>query len=234
MKQINQLNNWEEAINNVVCGDNLELLKLMPDNCVDLCIIDPPYLQDSHGGGGAFGVRMRNYHRGVDSLGNGYDYGLLLQIKRVLKKINIYIFCSKNQLLDTLNFFQHDNYDILTYHKTNPCPTCNNKYLSDTEYIVYVREKGVKLYGNYKTKKKWFLQENGKSEYNHPTVKPKNIIQILIENSSQENDLIFDCFMGSGTTSRACIDLKRNFIGCEIEEKYCKIWEERIKQKNLF
>ena len=224
---------WESGIGNVINADCLELMELMPDKCVDLVVADPPYLQDSHGGGGAFGTRMREYHQGVDSLGYGFDDFYLEQIVRVCKKVNAYIFCSKNQLIQILTFFKNYKYDLLTYHKTNPCPTCNNKYLSDTEYIIYVRESGVKLYGNYHTKKKYFIQENGKSDFQHPTVKPLNIISTLITNSSKENDLIFDPFMGSGTTARACIDLGRKFIGCEIKKEYCKIWEDRIRQANL-
>ena len=228
-----QSKGWEYGINKVINADCLELMKEMPDNSIDLVVADPPYLQDSHGGGGAFGVRMRDYHKGVDSLGMGFEDIVLTKIKRIMKKINIYCFCSKNQLLQILSFFKDYNYDVLTYHKTNPCPTCNNKYLSDTEYIIYVREKGVKLYGTYETKKKYFIQENGKSEFEHPTVKPKNIIKTLIDNSSRENDLIFDPFMGSGTTARACIDLNRRFYGAEISKEYCSIWEDRIKQQVL-
>ena len=224
---------WKDKINKINCQDCLELMKEMPDNCVDLCIADPPYLQDSHGGGGAFGIRMRDYHKGVDSLGYGFDNVVLTEIVRVCKKLNVYIFCSKKQILQILSFFKDYNYDLLTYIKTNPCPTCNNKYLSDTEYIIYVREKGVKLYGTYATKKKYFLQENGKSDHNHPTVKPLNIIKTLISNSSKENDLIFDPFMGSWTTARACRDLGRDFIGSELSEEYCKIGEQRLRQEVL-
>lgn len=224
---------WENYIEKINKIDCMDLMKELPDKCIDLVIIDPPYLQDSHGGGGSFGVRMREYHQGVDSLGYGFENIILDEIVRVLKKVNLYIFCSKNQVLQILTYFQNYKYDILTYHKTNPTPTCNNKYLSDTEYIIYVRESGVPLFGTYATKKKYFLQENGKSEFQHPTVKPLNIISTLIKNSSKENDLVADFFMGSGTTARACIEQKRRWLGSEINEEYCKIWENRTKQQTL-
>ena len=223
----------DKWINTIQCGDSEKLLKYLPDKSINLVLIDPPYLQDSHGGGGAFGTRMREYHKGVDSLGYGFPNLYLSEIVRLCKKVNAYIFCSKNQLLQILYFFKDYKYDILTYHKTNPCPTCNNKYLSDTEYIIYIRETGVKLYGTYATKKKWFLQENGKNNFEHPTVKPINIIQTLIENSTKENDLVLDFFMGSGTTALACKNLKRNFIGIEISEKYCEIANQRLRQEIL-
>ena len=221
---------------NIVNKAYKEFLKEVKDNSVDLVIIDPPYLQDSHGGGGAFGSRMREYHKGVDSLGNGFTNDVLDETVRITKKLNAYIFCSKKQLTQILNYFEEKGYmwELLVYIKTNPTPTCNNKYLSDTEYIVYVREKGVKLYGSYHTKKKYFLQPNGKSEWEHPTIKPLNIIKTLIENSTKEGQLVCDFFMGSGTTAIACEQTKRKCIGCEIEKKYCDIWKKRMEIKTLF
>ena len=219
----------ENLINKIHCCDCLLAMREMPDECVDLVLTDPPYLQDSHGRGGAFGNRMRKYHDGVDELGFGYDNNWLEEIIRICKKLNIYIFCNKNQILQLLTFFKNYKYDLLVYIKTNPCPTCNNKYLSDIEYIIYIRESGVKLLGNYHSKKKWFLQQNGKSDFKHPTVKPLNIIKTLIKNSSNENNLVFDPFIGSGTTAVVCKQLNRKFIGCEISEEYCKIANERLK-----
>lgn len=68
----------------------------------------------------------------------------------------------------------------------------------------------------------------------HPTEKPLQIIEFLMQKSSKEGDLICDPFMGSWTTARACKDMGRNFIGFEINEKYCKIGTERLRQENLF
>ena len=164
-------------------GDCLELMKDIPDKSIDLVVIDPPY-----------------------------------ELVRVMKKINIYIFCSKEMLRPLINYFtdiKNVNIDLLTWHKTNPVPTCCNKYLSDTEYILFFRENGVKIYGTYATKKKYYVTPTNKEDkklYKHPTIKPVDIIENLIINSSQENDTILDCFMGSGTTGVACKELNRNFI----------------------
>ena len=65
--------------------------------------------------------------------------------------------------------------------------------------------------------------------WKHPTIKPLNITEKIIRNSSKENNTILDPFMGSGTTGVACINTNRNFIGVELDEKYYKIAEERIK-----
>lgn len=121
--------------------------------------------------------------------------------------------------------------DLLTWHKTNPTPTCNNTYLSDTEYCIFAREKGVKLYGTYHTKKKYYItpiNKNDKKLYNHPTIKPLEIIQNLIINSSTEGDIVLDPFLGSGTTAVASKMLNRQYIGFEINKDYFEIAQKRI------
>ena len=130
--------------------------------------------------------------------------------------------------------------DLLTWHKTNPIPTINNTYANDTEYCIFARENGVKIHGNYYTKKKYYITSTNKEDkkkYKHPTIKPLEIIKNLIINSSQENDIVLDCFSGSGTTCVAAKELKRRFIGIEIDPEYYKISIDRLnepKQENLF
>ena len=87
------------------------------------------------------------------------------------------------------NYFDEKgcNLDLLTWHKTNPIPTCNNSYLNDTEYLIFAREKGVKVYGTYHTKKKYYVSKANvadKKLYEHPTIKPLEIIKNLVINSS--------------------------------------------------
>lgn len=217
--------------------DCYDFIKTVPDNSVDLVIIDPPYEFDAHGGGGAFGSKKKAYLNVLENTGmtKGFDFKILDELVRVLKKINIYIWCSKRQISQYLNYFKDYNLEILTWHKSNPLPACNNTYLSDTEYILFFREKGVPIYGNYETKRKFYISPINKEDkklYSHPTIKPLNIIENLIINSSLRGEVVLDCFMGSGTTGVACKKLGRSFIGCEINEEYFKIAERRINDTN--
>lgn len=169
----------------------------------------------------------------VKFISKGITNEILTQLVRVMKKINIYIWCSKAQLRQLLNFFGDlgCNLDLLTWHKTNPIPTCNNTYLSDTEYCVFAREGGVKLYGSVETKKKYYvtgINTADKELYKHPTIKPLNIIKNLIINSSKENDIVLDCFMGSGTTCVAAKELNRQYIGIELDPTFYKIAKDRL------
>jgi len=222
-------------IDELVCGDCLNVLKNIPDKSVDLVVIDPPYQMNCGGGGGAFGRDKRAYHDEIDHMTNGIENAVLEELVRVMKKINIYIWCSKDQLQQFINFFvgKGCKLDLLTYHKTVPTPTCNNKYLSDTEYLLFFKERGVKLYGSYATKKKYYVRPTNKKDkkkYNHPTIKPLDIVENLIINSTKENDLVLDCYLGSGTTAVAAKKLNRRFIGIELDENILNIARERLKE----
>ena len=123
------------------------------------------------------------------------------------------------------------NWNLLTWHKDNPVPACGNKYLTDTEYLLFFREKGVKLYGTFDTKKTWFctpLNQSDKARWGHPTIKPLGLIRTLVVNSSQEGGVVLDPFMGSGTTAVACIKEGRNYIGFELDKNYYEKACERI------
>ena len=71
------------------------------------------------------------------------------------------------------------------------------------------------------------IKNNGKL---HPTQKPLDILERIIKTSSNENDTVLDCFMGSGSTGVACINTNRKFIGIEKDEKYFEIACNRIKE----
>lgn len=76
------------------------------------------------------------------------------------------------------------------------------------------------------------INSEDKRVFGHPTIKPLNIIQTLILNSTREGETVLDCFMGSGTTGVACAKLNRNFIGMEINEDYYRIASIRINEEN--
>lgn len=63
----------------------------------------------------------------------------------------------------------------------------------------------------------------------HPNEKPVELLEFLIKKTTSQNATVLDCFMGSGSTGVACVNTNRNFIGMELDKKYYKITEERIK-----
>ena len=125
--------------------------------------------------------------------------------------------------------------DLLTWHKTNPIPACNHTYLSDTEYLLFFREKGVPVYGNYDTKRKWYaspLNVDDKKFYHHPTIKPLEITKNLIFNSASKDNgnipIVLDPFMGSGTTAVAAKQLGFDYVGFEIDPQYYNYAVKRV------
>lgn len=211
---------------NLFNDDAINILKTLPDKSVDLIVTDPPYELAQGSSAGCFGADNRPYHKSLEFVSKGIDNSYLEEMCRVMKKINCYFFCDKGASVD-----------LLTWHKVNPTPMCDNKYLSDTEYILFFREKGVKVYGTFETKRKWYAtptNKSGKDNFDHPTVKPLFIVENLIENSSLEGETVLDCFMGTGTTGVAAVFKNRNFIGVEIVEKHFKTCEKRINSNDLF
>jgi len=79
----------------------------------------------------------------------------------------------------------------------------------------------------------WEFAPESSARYGHPTVKPISLVKYMVRLSSKEGGVVLDPFMGSGTTLRAAKDLNRKAIGIEIEEKYCEIAVERLRQEVL-
>ena len=108
----------------------------------------------------------------------------------------------------------------------------NNVWLPDLEYcICFKSEKAPRYNDGYELKSKWYLSEKNKKDkdkYNHPTIKPLNLVKRHILHSTKPNDIILDCFSGSGTTCVAAKELGRRFIGIEIDPEYHKISLDRL------
>ena len=216
-------------------GDCLEIMKDIEDKSIDLIITDPPY-EIEISGGGMYMQKDKQYVKELSEMKDGFNKRVLEDLCRVMKKINIYFFCSQKQIIPLLDYFvknKNCNWNLISWHKTNPVPACGNKYLSDTEYILFFREKGVRVHGEYDTKKTYYvtpLNVKDKKLYGHPTIKPIDIVENLVINSSTDGEVVLDPFMGSGTTGVACKKLNRNFIGIELDENYFEIAKKRIEE----
>lgn len=215
--------------------DCLEGLKKIPDKSIDLIVTDPPYEIETTGAG-LYKQTDKQYIKELNSMKDGFSKEILDELCRVLKKINVYFFCSQKQIIPLLDYFvkgKKCNYNIISWHKTNPIPACGNKYLTDTEFILFFRERGVKIYGEFHTKFTYYitpLNQKDKKLYGHPTVKPLNIVRNFIINSSLPGDIVLDPFMGSGTTAVACLETDRHFIGFETNEDYYNTALSRINE----
>ena len=226
--------------NNIYNVDSYEAIKEIPDKSVDLIVTDPPYEIETIGGNTNIGKSLKvGMCKELEDLNiiKGINIEILDEFMRIMKKPNIYIWCNKKQVIDYLDYFvtKHNcSFEIMVWCKTNPTPLCGGNYLIDKEFCLYFR-KGVKLNTTFKTAFTYWIEDKNvkdKQLYEHPTIKPLHIIKTLIENSSNENDIVLDPFLGSGTTAVASLLENRKFIGFEINKKYYDIALKRISEVN--
>lgn len=176
-------------LNNIYLGDAYKLIKEIPDKSIDLIYTDVPYLYKTGGGGSSeLSKRIAAKNQSIEDISNGINCSIFEEFKRVLKKLNLFIWCSKTQIIDILNYFAKYNFEILVWCKTNPQPSTNNVWLPDVEYCLYFREKGVKLNDGYELKSKWHLgaiNQRDKKLYGHPTIKPLDLVERHIKETTQ-------------------------------------------------
>ena len=221
-----------DLINKIYHGDSYELIKKIPDKSIDCIYTDIPYVM-TMSGGGSLQHKLGNYIKEeVKDFISGIDYSILDEFVRINKKINIFIWCSKDQIIDIGNYFkQHDaDFNILTWTKTNPIPFGNSMWLSDIEYCLhFYKEAGYSV--GWELKHKNYTSSiniEDKKLYDHPTIKPLELVKRHLLNLTNEGDLVFDAFLGSGTTAVAAKELGRNYLGFEIDENYFNISKDRL------
>lgn len=226
--------------NKIYLGNSYELIKEIPSKSVDCIYTDIPYLIVSGGGSDSkLGQRIDKVQKSdIADIVDGIDYAILDDFMRVMKKVNCFIWCSKLQIISLLNYFDKYDcfFDILTWNKTNPTPMTQGTWLPDIEYCLYFREKGVKLNDGYEFKSKWFvsgLNVYDKDQFNHPTIKPLDLVKRHLLHATQVGDVVLDCFSGSGTTCVACKEIDRQFIGIEIDKAYHRSSVDRLNGINV-
>ncbi len=224
----------ESITNQIINADCMDILKELPDKCIDLVLTDPPYILDMKGGRGkAFGDRKLIKDKHIDFIAHDFDFeNVFNEFIRVCKKVNLCIFCSNAQISRTMKFFEDKGYKVTlcVWDKPNPIPLCNMKLVNNLEFIIWVKEDKTPFNNGLEVQEKLrSFKYPAPQERIHPTEKPIKLISHLANLFSYENDLILDCFSGSGTTAVACHNLKRRFICIEKDKDYYDASVERLK-----
>lgn len=224
-------------------GDCLELLKEIPDKSIDLIVTDCPYHIVSGGctniprkdePSGIFNRRstftQANAKSGKLFDNNDIEFKQWLpDLYRVLKDgTHCYIMINARNLKELQQEAENVGFkfqNILIWKKNNATP--NRYYLNNCEFILMLRKGKARNINNMGTKNVLEIS-NIIGKKKHPTEKPVELMEILIENSSNEGDVVIDPFMGVGATGIACKNLNRDFIGMELDENYYEIACERI------
>lgn len=227
--------NWpNDYINKVINGDCLEVMKQMPDKSIDLVLTDPPYGINvgsiTKGGEGGIRAKKRNiigcYDDSPENLKILID-NFIPAVRRIGKCVAV---CAGIKTLmyypqpDWIMAWVYDNKNLFgPYGFNNWTPIlCYGKdpFQQKRKGNAPLAVLPDVIYDNKPAKK------NG-----HPTPKPLSFMEKLLQRlSPDENDLILDPFLGSGTTAVAAKKLGRRWIGIEISPEYARIAEERLKQ----
>lgn len=203
--------------------DCLEVLNTFGENSVDMVLTDIPYAEVNRKSNG-----LRNLDKEKADILTFDLETFLNEVYRVANN-SICIFCSREQFSYIYNFFKTKKGTVrpIVWQKSNPSPMNGQYvYLSGVEFAVWFKKRGAKTF-NAHCKNTVFKHPNGSSKF-HPTEKNHALLEELILDNTNEQDLIIDPCMGSGSTGLVALKNKRKFIGVELDETYFNIAKERI------
>lgn len=234
----------DDYIGKIIQGDCLEVMRQMPDESVDLILTDPPFF--------VLNQNDKLEKAKWDSFNSINDFRVftekwLTRCHSILKpNSQSYTFWSQMWMKEFWNLMQpFDIKRMLIWN--NPCKTkgfTSKMYLWNYTPIFFLTKGKIEKFNAS------FLQGENVDVFRFPAPqtnfkkdkqchflqKPLELIKILIKNSTNQDDIILDPFLGSGTTAVACKQLGRRFIGIEISKEYCKIARSRLDhtEKPLF
>lgn len=219
--------------------DCLKVLNSIGDNSIDLICTDPPYRIMSRGCAG----NMGGYWDSDDSLsGKIFSHNdispsqYLPEFYRVLKdKCILYLMTNNLNLQEMLNTATDCGFHFVKsviWDKKNKI--CGRYYMGCYEHILLFRKGGDRPINNCSTPDILSIpitkQKDSVGNNLHDTEKPVELMKILVQNSSNEGEVVLDPFMGIGATGVACQQLNRDFIGIEIDKTYFDICNQRINK----
>ena len=243
----------DEFENRIICADSLELLKQLPDNCVDIIFTSPPYNfgldYDNHDD-------TANWDKYFDMLFSIFSEGI-----RVLKYGGRFVVNVQPLYSDYIpahhiisNFFIQKKMiwksEILWEKNNYNCKMCSygswkspaSPYMKYTWEFVEVFCKGdLKKAGSSENAditaeefKSWVVAkwsiapERHMKEYGHPAMFPENLVERVLKLFSFKGDVVLDPFNGAGTTTVVAKKTGRRYLGIDISPEYCETAEKRI------
>lgn len=222
-------------LNRIYNEDCLLGMKRIPDNSVDLVITDPPYLIRYK-----TGHRKDRKHKFCHEIA-GDDNELLIErylkeCYRILKNNSAaYVFTSSKTIDIFKNFAQQAGFNIkntIIWVKNNwTAGDLKAQYGQQYEMILYMN-KGRCFINGKRITDVWQFSRVSTQKLIHQNQKPVSLLEQCINKSSQMGGVVFDGFMGSGTTAIACINTNRNYIGFEIDKEYYELSVKRINELN--
>ena len=214
----------------VIHGSSLEALKGMDSESFDLILSDPPYME------------YKTSHRKdkQDKLSTAIIYQdrqdqleTISECMRVLKNDHAFFLCTNWQNIWWMQQrFESFMRNMIVWDKGNWTAGDLKGSFGNKHEIIFLLTKGKGW--TYKDKREndiWEIARAGTDRI-HPTEKPVALYRKMIENSTNEGDLIFDPYGGSGSSAQAALELNRNILVYELDEEYCRRIQKRIDNWN--
>jgi site-specific DNA-methyltransferase (adenine-specific) len=243
-------------LNKVYNEPCLETLRKMPDNFVDCIVTSPPYNK-------SFWSMNQNPNNGFKTKSRKITYGdfddnldpaeyerqqkeVIAECLRVLKDTGSLFYNHIDILHKHMTIHPKFVYDfpvkqVIVWNRKNTPKIDVSYFYPTTEYIFWIKKHADSI-PKFDRKKAQFQKSvweiNPETDNDHPAPFPMILASNCIVATTDENDLVYDPYMGSGTTAMACIEYKRNFIGSELNQDYIdmshKRFEPLLKQTKLF
>ena len=234
-------------INKIYNENNLETMAKMPDNFVDLIVTSPPYNKgywsSNRNLNNGFKTKARriDYENYSDNL-NPKDYeewqrNFIKECLRILKPTGSFFYnhqpIQKNhQEVNPLFIYDFPLKQTIIWNRKNTPKLDKSYFFPITEYIFWLqKEKDSRVKFNRKkalfNTNVWNISPDVKNKF--PAPFPEELVNNCILSCTEENDLVYDPFMGSGTTAKMAILNNRNWIGSEISNEYCEIINKRLE-----
>lgn len=227
----------------LLCGDATKIEdveKLMDGKKADMVFTDPPYRMQTEGG------TNHPIGRGAVKLGDAIkhlcDFDPIaflntLPMAFCKNKLNAYIFCNKDLVLDYLSWAVKAgyNFNILFWKKPNAMPL-DGQHRPDVEYLLFFRKSAI---WNNAIKNANYSKclEHSREAGLHPTMKPVSLMENQLLISSNINSIVVDFFGGSGSTLIACEKTNRHCYMMELDPIYCDViierWEKATGKKAI-
>ncbi len=209
-------------INKIYQEDCLLTMENMPDDFVDVTFTSPPYNRKRNDKYQFYDDRIVDYYSFLTTF---IDESI-----RVTKG-NVYVNIQKNyynkkEVFKLIGEYYDKIYEIFIWEKSNPMPASGLNITNAYEFIICF---GDRLKSNTTYTKNHLTTSVAKMYKEHKAVMHDKVASFFIENFTQEGDLIYDPFMGSGTTALIARNNGRNYIGSEITSEYCEVADERLK-----
>ena len=224
---------------NIIHSDSMDYLKGMDENSVDFIFTDPPYNLSKYSTGNIRFKNRSDINNDIAKWDKDFDpCDYKDEFLRVLKPTgNLFVFSSYNTIGRWHEIYDpiFDTFQFFIWHKTNPVPKFMKAgFLNSCEMIVCMWNKGhIWNFGKQNEMHNFYqspicMQPERLKNPKHPTQKPVKLLKHIIQMASNENDVIFDPFMGVGSTGVAALELNRKFIGVEINQEYFDASKKRL------